>query len=187
MILANLSRLIGFNPRLWPKPKATADEPVATPDLHCFNPRLWPKPTATSRFRLFSSVDEFQSAPLAEAKGDVGLDGVPIRHPGFNPRLWPKPKATSSILSHPLADVFQSAPLAEAKGDSGPHNSLGRTGFLVVGREHAQRRTSVLIFSRFKGRMITLKSDEITRFRETAASGSALVVRGRTVIRSAVH
>ena len=73
----------------------------------------------------------FQSAPLAEARGDPRCR-VPLagREPGFNP--LPLPKQGEIALDTETTSVsaaFQSAPLAEARGDSRPERVV------VHGRE----------------------------------------------------
>ena len=60
----------------------------------------------------------FQSAPLAEARGDLTYDEPAAKFICFNPLPLPKQgemPATSPVI--PDAEKFQSAPLAEARGD----------------------------------------------------------------------
>ena len=90
-------------------------------------------------------ADSFQSAPLTEARGDLGHFQEPSRGAGFNPLPSPKqgetdrPRATSPRRRLPspkqgetpgwrvlrrLVSKFQSAPLTEARGDAAWANAF---------------------------------------------------------------
>ena len=68
---------------------------------------------------VFASGIRFQSAPLAEARGDVRLyDLPPHTFQCFNPLPLPKQgEMRSCFRSIRSNQQFQSAPLAEARGD----------------------------------------------------------------------
>ena len=87
-----------------------------------FNPLPLPKQGEIPLDLLVLTRDfEFQSAPLAEARGDPSLwpsDTGPDCC--FNPLPLPKQGEMSVMIRRLKKDVlFQSAPLAEARGDHG--------------------------------------------------------------------
>ena len=72
--------------------------------------------------REIALIQEFQSAPLTEARGDSSLEMQSVADElSFNPLPSPK-QGETGFKSHndPEDELFQSAPLTEARGDREP-------------------------------------------------------------------
>ena len=112
-------RMVGFNPLPSPKQGETGaiKQVFLTKEVSIRSPHR-----SKGRHQLRVNhliVEEFQSAPLTEARGDVEEVKIVAHTICFNPLPSPKQGETNLNLSVILiSSLFQSVPLTEARGDA---------------------------------------------------------------------